>query len=210
MAKRNVKIGICGAAGRMGIMLIRAVTQHSKCELVAANELSSHSALGIDAGEVAGLNHLSVPLSDDVDNTFKNSEVVLDFTLPNATVDHAESAARNGTALIIGTTGLNKNQQEVLNRASKKVPIVQAPNMSLCVNLLMKFVEQAAKILDDDYDVEIVEMHHNRKVDSPSGTALGLGQAVAKGRAVDFDDVSERGRDGVIGPRKKGISVLQH
>lgn len=185
-------------------MLVRAVIQHSKCELVAADELSGHSALGADAGEIAGLKNLSVPLSDNVNNTFKNSEVVLDFTLPDATVDHAESAAQNGTALIIGTTGLNKNQQEALDKASKKVPIVQAPNMSLCVNLLIKFAEQAAKILDEDYDVEIVEMHHNKKIDSPSGTALGLGHAVAKGRDAVLDEIAERGRDGVVGPRKRG------
>ncbi len=98
MVKDNIRIGITGAAGRMGIMLVRAVIQHSKCELVAADELSGHSALGADAGEIAGLKNLSVPLSDNVNNTFKNSEVVLDFTLPDATVDHAESAAQNGTA----------------------------------------------------------------------------------------------------------------
>ena len=204
MAKHKVRVGISGAAGRMGIMLIRAVSQHSECELVAAGELSGHSAVGSDAGEIAGLNSLSVPIIDDVNDIFKNSEVVLDFTLPSATIDHAECAARTGTALIIGTTGLNNNQQEALIKASKKVAIVQAPNMSLCVNLLMKFVEQASKILDEDYDVEIVEMHHNRKVDAPSGTALGLGQAAARGRGVVLDKVSERGRDGVTGPRKRG------
>lgn len=202
--EHNIRIGITGAAGRMGTMLIRAVVQHSKCQLVAANELGGHSALGLDAGEVAGVKHLSVPLSDDVNNIFENSDVVIDFTLPSATIDHAESAAKNGTALIIGTTGLNLNQQEALHAASKKAPIVQAPNMSLCVNLLMKFAEKAANILDEGYDVEIVEMHHNKKVDSPSGTALGLGQSVAMGRGVLLEEVSERGRDGVIGPRKRG------
>jgi 4-hydroxy-tetrahydrodipicolinate reductase len=202
--QNDIKIGVTGATGRMGVTLIRQISETPGFCLVAASEISGHAMLGRDAGEVAGGAALSVAVSDDSDALFAASDAVLDFTLPIATTDHAEGAARHGTALIIGTTGIAAEQQGALARAGEKTAIVQAPNMSLCVNLLMHLAEQAAALLDDDYDVEIVEMHHRHKVDSPSGTALGLGRAVAKGRGVQLDDVAERGRDGVTGARARG------
>jgi 4-hydroxy-tetrahydrodipicolinate reductase len=202
--KSDIKIGVTGAAGRMGMTLIRQVCETPGFRLAAANEMAGHAMLGRDAGELSGGAALSIAVSDDSDALFAASDAVLDFTLPLATANHAEGAARHGTALIIGTTGIAAEQQDALARASEKTAIVQAPNMSLCVNLLMRLAEQAAQLLDEDYDVEIVEMHHRHKVDAPSGTALGLGRAVARGRGVELDDVADRGRDGVTGPRARG------
>ena len=201
---KDINIGVTGASGKMGSTLIRQVCETDGFRLVAASEIAGHPALGRDAGELAGLAPLAVPLGDDADALFKASDAVLDFTLPGATQNHSECAARHGTALIIGTTGIEAAQQRALEKAGEQAVIVQAPNMSLCVNLLMRLAEQAAALLDDDYDVEIVEMHHRHKVDAPSGTALGLGRAVAAGRGVSLDAVAERGRDGVTGARQRG------
>jgi len=205
MAKTgDIKIGVTGAGGKMGAVLIRQVSETAGFSLAAASEIAGHAVLGRDAGELAGLAPLAVPVGDDADALFAASDAVLDFTLPGATQLHGECAMRHGTALIIGTTGIEAAQQSALDKAAEKAVIVQAPNMSLCVNLLMRLAEQAATLLDDDYDVEIVEMHHRHKVDAPSGTALGLGRAVAKGRGVALQAAAERGRDGVTGPRRRG------
>ena len=200
----DIKIGIPGAVGRMGQMLIRQVCETEGFVLGAASEVAGHGAVGRDAGEVAGLPPLGVTVGEDADALFIASDAVLDFTLPAATQSHAECAARHGTALIIGTTGIEDAAQQALETASGQTVIVQAPNMSLCVNLLMRLAEQTAALLDDDYDIEIVEMHHRHKVDAPSGTALGLGRAAAKGRGVSLDAVVDRGRDGITGARKRG------
>jgi 4-hydroxy-tetrahydrodipicolinate reductase len=129
---------------------------------------------------------------------------VLDFTSPEAAVAHAALAARTGTILVTGTTGLTSAQQAKIRAAAKKVAVVQAPNFSIGVNLALALVEQTAQVLDDGYDIEIVEMHHRHKVDAPSGTALGLGRAAARGRGVTLEKMSERGRDGITGARRTG------
>ena len=200
----EIKIGVPGAAGRMGVMLITQVGDTDGFCLAAASEISGHDAIGRDAGELAGLSALGVAVDEDSDSLFAASDAVLDFTLPAATRTHAEWAARHGTALIIGTTGIEAEAQQALEAASRKTVVVQAPNMSLCVNLLMRLAEQTAALLDEDYDIEIVEMHHRHKVDAPSGTALGLGRAVAKGRSISLDEMSDRGRDGTTGARQRG------
>jgi 4-hydroxy-tetrahydrodipicolinate reductase len=203
-ATGDIKIGVTGAAGKMGCVLIRQVCETTGFQLVAASEMAGHTVLGRDAGELAGLASLAVPIEADTDALFAASDAVLDFTLPGATEGHSASAARHGTALIIGTTGLEEAQQRALEKAGETAAIVQAPNMSLCVNLLMRLVEQTAARLDDDYDIEIVEMHHRHKVDAPSGTALDLGRAAAKGRGVSLDAVADRGRDGITSARQRG------
>jgi 4-hydroxy-tetrahydrodipicolinate reductase len=200
----DMKIGIVGAAGRMGVALVRAVAEARGCRVAAATERAGHAALGKDAGVLAGIDSLGVALGDDAGALFKACDAVLDFTAPEAAVAHSALAARNGTILVTGTTGLAPAQQAKIRAAAKKVAIVQAPNFSVGVNLAMALVEQAAGVLDDGYDIEIVEMHHRHKVDAPSGTALGLGRAAAKGRGVVLDKVSERGRDGITGARKAG------
>ena len=199
-----MKIGIPGAAGRMGQALARQVAASDGCTLVAATEVTGHPALGRDCGALAGLEPLGVAVSDDAHAMFRAADAVLDFTLPAAAAGHAELAAAHGTVLVIGTTGLGADEQAALEAAAARAPVVQAPNMSLAVNLLLRLTEQVAALLDEDYDVEIVEMHHRHKIDAPSGTALGLGRAAARGRGVSLDEVAARGRDGVTGARPRG------
>lgn len=199
-----MKIGIPGAAGRMGQALTRQVTATDGCTVVAATEVPGHAALGRDCGALAGIEPLGVAVGDDAQAMFRAADAVLDFTLPGAAARHAELAAAEGTMLVVGTTGLGADEQAALEEAAAQVAVVQAPNMSLAVNLLFRLTEQVAGILDDDYDIEIVEMHHRHKIDAPSGTALGLGRAAARGRGVAFDEVAARGRDGVTGARPRG------
>lgn len=204
----ELAIGIVGAAGRMGRALVRAVAeaqaQGQGCRLVAASEMPGHGALGQDAGTLAGLDPLSVALTDDASSVFVAADAVLDFTAPKAAVAHAMMAADAGTIVVTGTTGLAPAEQAKIAEAARRVAVVQAPNFSVGVNLAMALVERTARVLDERFDIEIVEMHHRHKLDSPSGTALGLGRAAAKGRGVSLDEVAERGRDGVGVARKPG------
>ena len=199
-----MKIGIPGAAGRMGQALTRQVTATDGCTVAAATEVPDHPALGRDCGALAGIEPLGVAVGDDPQAMFRAADAVLDFTLPGAAACHAELAAAEGTMLVVGTTGLGAEEQAALEAAAAAVAVVQAPNMSLAVNLLFRLTEQVASLLDDDYDIEIVEMHHRHKIDAPSGTALGLGRAAARARGVAFDEVAARGRDGVTGARPRG------
>ena len=199
-----MKIGIPGAAGRMGQALTRQVTATDGCTVVAATEVPGHAALGRDCGALAGIEPLGVAVGDDAQAMFRAADAVLDFTLPGAAARHAELAAAEDTMLVVGTTGLGADEQAALEAAAVQVAVVQAPNMSLAVNLLFRLTEQVAGLLDDDYDIEIVEMHHRHKIDAPSGTALGLGRAAARARGVAFDEVATRGRDGVTGERPRG------
>ena len=143
-------------------------------------------------------------VSDDPRALFATADVVVDFTLPASSVAHAELAGETGTALVIGTTGIDAAQEAAIAAAAAQAPILRAANMSLGVNLLLKLVEQTARALDLAFDIEVVEMHHRHKIDAPSGTALALGQAAAAGRAVNLESVAQRVRDGITGPRESG------
>jgi 4-hydroxy-tetrahydrodipicolinate reductase len=200
----DLNIGVVGAGGRMGRMLVEAIATTDGARLAAASEAPGADTLGADAGVLAGVGQLDVALTDDASSVFDAADAVIDFTAPAATVAHAELAAAHGTALVVGTTGLDGDQEAQLRAAGDRTAIVWAPNMSLGVNLLFALTEQVARALADDWDIEIVEMHHKHKVDAPSGTALGLGQAAARGRGVDLDAVSQRVRDGQTGPRRQG------
>jgi len=200
----DLKIGIAGASGRMGRMLVREIAQTPGCVLSAASEGAGHAALGDDAGVIAGLDALGVTLDEDAGALFSASDAVIDFTAPSATARHAALAAENGTAHVIGTTGLSGAEEAALHAAAKSVPIVWAPNMSLGVNLLFDLARRVAATLGTEYDIEIVEMHHAHKVDAPSGTSLALGRAAAAGRGVNLDDVAVKSREGLIGPRVAG------
>jgi 4-hydroxy-tetrahydrodipicolinate reductase len=205
----TTRIGVVGAAGRMGRMLLRAVAETEGCKLIGATEAASAPDLGRDLGELAGLAPMGVALTANPMALFAAAEVVIDFTTPAATVKHAEWAAQGHVALVAGTTGLDSAQEAALAAAARHVPLVYAPNMSLGVNLLMALVEEAAKRLPPEmFDIEIVEMHHRAKSDAPSGTALALGRAAAKGRGVELQSVAVRGRDGQTGSRKPGTIGL--
>ena len=207
-----MKIGIVGAAGRMGRMLIAEVLRLDGCQLAGGTEQAGSEAIGQDLGLLIGADEQGLSIGDDPKALFAASDAVVDFTQPGATAAHAALSGETGVALIVGTTGLGAADMEALSRAAAKAAVVQAANMSVGVNLLLGLTEQVASALGDDYDIEIAEIHHRHKVDAPSGTALALGAAAAKGRGVDLDDVSDRGRDGRTGPRKAGdigFSVLR-
>jgi 4-hydroxy-tetrahydrodipicolinate reductase len=200
----EVRIGIMGAAGRMGLMLAAEVARTPGCKLAGGSERPGHPALGRDLGELAGLGRLGLAVADDPAALFAAADAVLDFTSPQASVRHAALAAASGTLHVIGTTGIESEGEAAIRRAAAKAPIILAPNMSMAVTLLLDLVERVAATLDQHYDIEIVEMHHRHKVDAPSGTALGLGRAAAKGRGVELAAVAVRGRDGITGPRPAG------
>ena len=200
----DCRIAILGCSGRMGRMLIREIGAAAGCIVSAATEQPGDAAVGRDAGAVAGLDPLGVTVVDDARAAAAASDVLVDFTVPAAAAGHAAAAAETGTALVIGTTGLQREHTAALKAAAAAVPVVYAPNMSLGVNLLFAVTEQVARALGDDWDIEIQEMHHKHKADAPSGTAFGFGRAAARGRGVDLDTVADRGRDGVTGARRQG------
>jgi len=197
-------IGILGCAGRMGRRLMAIVAETPACRLAGGCERDGSPQLGADLGELAGLGRLGLAVGSDPAALFAASDVVIDFTTPAGAVAHAALAAEAGTALVVGTTGLEAAQLAALRQASARVALVYDRNMSLGVNLLALLVEQAARALDADYDVEVLEMHHRHKVDAPSGTALLLGEAAARGRGVALESVARRTRDGQVGARPRG------
>jgi 4-hydroxy-tetrahydrodipicolinate reductase len=196
---------VVGAAGRMGQALIRAIHTIPGARVAAAIERADSPHLGKDAGELAGIGIINVPIGDDPLPAFAKADGVLDFTTPASTVEFAGYAAQARIAHVIGTTGCSAQDNARIAAAARHATIVKSGNMSLGVNLLAVLVEQAARALDaDDFDIEILEMHHRHKVDAPSGTALLLGEAAADGRGIDLDGNSVRSRDGHTGVRKTG------
>jgi len=201
----DMRLVVTGAAGRMGRMLIKAIHETPGVALSGALERSGSSVLGQDAGTVAGLPAaLGVAISDDPLALLLEAEGILDFSAPAATVEMSALAAQARIAHVIGTTGLSDEDLRRIGAAARHAPIVRSGNMSLGVNLLAQLVRAGAKALGEEFDIEIVEMHHRMKVDAPSGTALMLGEAAAVGRGIDLAARSARGRDGVTGARKVG------
>jgi 4-hydroxy-tetrahydrodipicolinate reductase len=200
----DMRLIVTGAGGRMGRTLIRAITEMDGTVLAGAIETSGSALIGRDAGELAGIGANGVKVTSDPASLFANADGVLDFTVPAATIGFAELAAKHGIVHVIGTTGIGGEDEKSIAIAAQRTPMVKSGNMSLGVNLLAALVKQAARALDVDFDIDILEMHHNRKVDAPSGTALLLGQAAAAGRNIDLAKRSERARDGHTGARKSG------
>jgi 4-hydroxy-tetrahydrodipicolinate reductase len=200
----QIKIAIAGAAGKMGAANIKAVSQVPGLVVHSAFDRAGSPALGKDAGEVAGIGPLGVAIVDDVATALEGADAIIDFTVPAASVALAQLAAERGIVHIIGTTGCTEADYAAIAASAKAgAKIVKTGNFSLGVNLLVGLVRKAAAELPG-WDVEIVEMHHNRKVDAPSGTALMLGQAAAEGRGIDLSEHSVRSRDGHTGPREAG------
>ena len=207
-----IPVVVTGAAGRMGRMLINAVVDDPGLSLHGAVEMSGHPEAGKDAGLAAGLGELGVKITDDFSKAISGAGGVIDFTAPGPTMDHLEECAEKGVPMVIGTTGLDEAQKARAAELSAGLPIVLAPNMSQGVNLLFFLVEQAARILGDGFDIEIVEAHHNKKKDAPSGTALRLGEVAAAGRGWSFNDTLRACREGMIGERPAkeiGIQTLR-
>ena len=198
------RIGVIGCAGRVGRMLIADIVATEGCALAGGIARPGSAALGRDIGEVAGLGPVGIAVGDSPEQLLRDSDVAIEFTTPAATAEHAQLAARLGKPLVIGTTGLQGDEERAVREAATRVPIVWAANTSLGINLLLGLVDQVARRLGPDWDIEIMEMHHRGKVDAPSGTALALGRAAAAARGVAFDEVAQRGRDGITGPRPAG------
>jgi 4-hydroxy-tetrahydrodipicolinate reductase len=199
-----MRIGIVGCAGRMGRTNLCQVLETEGVTLAGGLERPGHPALGQDLGTLAGLEPVGLAATDDLDALLAASDVLIEFSTPEATLATTARAAERGCAHVIGTTGLDPEQTRRLESHARRIPIVWAPNMSLGVNLLLGLVERAAAALDAGYDIEIVEMHHRHKVDAPSGTALALGRAAARGRQVALEEAAVRVRDGITGPRQAG------
>jgi 4-hydroxy-tetrahydrodipicolinate reductase len=200
----EISVGVAGIAGTMGTMIVQQVLEANNARLSAGSVRPGSTSQGLDMGEICRLGPVGIEATDNPHALFDASDAVIDFTLPEAIAGHARAAMDTKTAWIVGTTGLESAEEAALAEAAKVVPVVFAPNMSLGVNMLFVLVEQVAKALNDDFDIEIFEIHHNRKVDAPSGTALGLGRAAAAGRGVDFESTSVLSREGQTGARKRG------
>lgn len=200
----DVKIAVMGGAGRMGQALVRAVVAESGCVLVGGVEPQGSKAIGQDLGQLAGIGPLGVTVSDDALDLIARSDAILDFTSPAATVEFAGLAANARNVHVIGTTGLSDSDEAAIAAAGRHATIVKAGNMSLGVNLLAALTRKVAEALDEDFDIEIVEMHHKHKVDAPSGTALMLGNAAAAGRGVNLKDRTIPARGGHTGSRRAG------
>jgi len=196
-----LRIAVAGASGRMGKTLVEAVHLHPELKLGAASTLPGNAAVGLDAGVVCGLPLQQVLLTDDLAGALDAFDILIDFTSPEATVAHARLCAANGKKLIIGTTGLDEAQKAELAQAAQHTAIVFAPNMSIGVNLCFKLLEMAAQVIGEGCDIEILEAHHRHKKDAPSGTALGMGEVIARTLGRDLKEVAVYGREGQTGER---------
>lgn len=200
-----LKIAVAGAGGRMGAANIKAIAAHPETELVAAFDRQGSPVIGRDAGTHGGIEPLGIAITDDIAAALENADAVIDFTIPAASVALADEAARRGLVHIIGTTGCSGAEEDAIARAAQAgARIVKSGNMSLGVNLLAALVQKAAASLGPGFDIEVLEMHHRDKVDAPSGTALLLGEAAAKGREIALDGNAVRVRDGHTGARQEG------
>lgn len=196
-----IRVGITGATGRMGRMLIQATLASTDCSLVAAFVPNGDTAIGKDAGAFLG-QETGVLMTDDL-SAIAQLDVLIDFTRPEGTLLYLTECQKHGVAIVIGTTGFDDAGRTAIQTAAQTIPVVFAPNMSVGVNVAMRLMQLAGKLLAK-YDCEIVEMHHKHKVDAPSGTALAMGRAVAAGRGVCFEDVAVLSREGYTGERKEG------
>ncbi len=200
----EMRLAVIGAAGRMGRTLVHTIHEAEGCRVAGGTERTGSEFIGQDVGPLAGLPELGVSITDDPLELFTQIEGIIDFSTPAATLEHAELAAQARIVHVIGTTGMTEDDEKKLKAASRHSRVVKAGNMSLGVNLLTALVRKVAAALDEDFDIEVVEMHHKHKVDAPSGTALMLGEAAAQGRGTNLKDKAVRSRDGITGARNAG------
>ncbi|HAS51334.1 MAG TPA: 4-hydroxy-tetrahydrodipicolinate reductase [Gammaproteobacteria bacterium] len=198
-----IQVAITGAAGRMGRNLLDACQQMEAVRCSVASEYPGSPFIDSDAGEIAGIGRLNVPITADLMPLIDRFDALIDFTRPAATLNHLALCQAAGKAIIIGTTGLSAEQKLAIARAAECIPIVFAPNMSVGVNLCFKLLEMAAQVLSDDVDIEIIEAHHRHKIDAPSGTALAMGEIIAKALGRDLATCAVYGRQGVTGERHR-------
>ena len=201
---KNIGVVVTGVSGRMGQMIVSGILDNAQLELVGALEREGHNWVGHDVGLASGGKKLGIKVSDDPKSVLKNALAIIDFSAPKASVKFSELAAEFGIVHVIGTTGFSEEDLGLIMNFGKRATIIRAGNMSLGVNLLVQLTKKVAAVLDDDFDIEIIETHHNKKVDAPSGTAIMLGNAAADGREVSLSQVRDGGRDGITGSRNKG------
>ncbi|HET9846487.1 MAG TPA: 4-hydroxy-tetrahydrodipicolinate reductase [Nitrospira sp.] len=207
-----IKVIVAGAAGRMGSRLIALLKDSTALALAGAIESHGHHALGEDAGEAAGSGKTGMLITDDLAGLLEKGEVVIDFSVPEATLSHLRAVAHHRRAMVIGTTGFSAAELEELRSLARQVPCVFSPNMSVGVNLLYKVIGEMAKTLGDDYDIEVIEAHHRLKKDAPSGTALKIAEVLARAVNRDLNQVGVYARKGLTGERKKheiGIQTIR-
>lgn len=213
MSKNNIpSVLVAGIAGRMGTIICKMLLDSDDFEFTGGLEHPGSDCVGLTAGEVVDGVDSTAEIYGDPERAFENTDVLIDFTRPEATVSFLEPAVDSTTALVIGTTGLNPGQNERVQTAADKIPIVKAANMSVGINLLLNLVRTTTKCLGEDFDVEIMEMHHRFKEDAPSGTARMLGEAIAETRDQQFDEVKQSGREGFVGERSReeiNVSALR-
>ena len=204
-----INVTITGAAGRMGKRLVSLVGESSRLQLAGATEAEGHPALGKDAGDVAGCGPLGVSLTDDLAQALPLSDVIIDFTAPAATLHHVSQAVQHKRAMVIGTTGFSLDEMNQLRQRAKSIPCVQAPNMSVGITVLLQMIGKVAQALGDDYDLEIIDTHHNKKKDAPSGTALKLAKTLAVAKGWDLQEAGIYARHGLVGERTKNEIGIQ-
>jgi len=198
-----IRVAVVGAAGRMGGRIITAIKEAEGLELGGAIERPGHAMLGQDAGSLAGCGPLEVAIVDSLEEGMKSADVLIDFTFPEVTLKNVAVCARLGKMIVIGSTGFTPEQRAEVAGHARKIPVLLAPNMSVGVNACFKLLKEAAQILGDGFDVEIVELHHNKKKDSPSGTAVRMGEVVADALGRDYNKVANFHREGMCGERSK-------
>lgn len=197
------RIAVVGASGRMGRSLIEAVQQVDGMELTVAVDRVGGESIGRDAGELAGVGAIGVVVADALEKAVDHFDVLIDFTLPEATLAHAQICRAHGKRMVVGTTGFTSEQRVELEAAAQDIAMVIAPNMSVGVNLCLKLLDLTARVLGDEVDIEIIEAHHRHKVDAPSGTALRMGEVVAAALGRDLKDCAVYGREGRTGARER-------
>jgi len=203
-----IKIGVAGAAGKMGSRIAALCREYEGLQLAGAGERPGQNGIGKDIGTIAGIGETGVILQDSMERVMDAVDIIIDFTSIESTKANLKIAAEKGKAMVIGTTGLSKDDMREIEPMLRKIPCVMASNMSLGVNLLLKVLQDVARALGDDYDIEIVEAHHRLKKDAPSGTALKMAQVIADAVNRDLDDVGVYARHGIIGQRtKKEIGI---
>lgn len=199
-----IKVAITGATGRMGKALIEATHANDQTQVAVALERPGSTVIGADAGEIAGVGNLGVALVDDVSKVTGDFDVLIDFTRPEVTLANLEACRQAGRSIVIGTTGFTDEQKQQIEDAAKDISVVFAPNMSVGVNLCLKLLDMAARVMGNDVDIEVIEAHHRHKIDAPSGTALRMGEVVADALGRDLKECAVYGREGNTGERDRG------
>jgi 4-hydroxy-tetrahydrodipicolinate reductase len=207
--KTMIKVIVAGASGRMGKRIIQMVHQDPEIDLAGAFEKPNHPHVGKDVGQEAGLGELGIKITGSLSEIIDNGEVLIDFTVPNATLENVRQVSARGLAMVIGTTGFPLEASKEIETLTKDIRCVMAPNMSVGVNVMFKIAQDMVRILGPDYDMEILEIHHNKKKDAPSGTALRLARILAETAGRDLERVGVYERKGMIGERTENEIGIQ-